>query len=96
MPLWFNEQQFQDELIKPAKRKTAMTQNPVCNAITPPQPQKASRPQRFSGLVAKQALQNGIESCDIVSQATKEMNPTTALLITTVTVTVAMNCTPEA
>ena len=29
VPLWFNGQQFQDDLMKPAKRKTSMTQNPA-------------------------------------------------------------------
>ena len=35
MPLWFMGQQFPDELMKPAKSKAQMMQNPVCNEETP-------------------------------------------------------------
>ena len=43
-----------------------MTEYPVCNKKTqpPPLPTQASHPQRFSVLVAKYALQNGIELDD--------------------------------
>ena len=65
MPLWFVGQQSPDELIKPAKRKSTMTQNLVCNEETPPSPPtQASRPQLFSALVAKYTLQDSIESHD--------------------------------
>ena len=52
--------------MKPAKRKAPMTQNPVCNEETPPPspPLQASRPQRFSALVAKYTLPNGVETDD--------------------------------
>ena len=35
VPLWFNGQQFPDELMKPAKQKAPVTQNPVCNEEKP-------------------------------------------------------------
>ena len=44
-----------------------MMQNLVCNEETPsppPPPSQASRPQRFSALVAKNTLQVGIELHD--------------------------------
>ena len=77
MPLWFNGQQFPDELMKPAKQKAPMTQNFVCNKETllpsppsqPSPPPQASCPQRFSALLARYTLyiatlQDGIESDD--------------------------------
>ena len=68
VPLWYNGQQFPDELLKPVKSKVSMIQNPVCNEETPPPPPppppKASRLQRFSALVAKNTLQVGIELDD--------------------------------
>ena len=68
MPLWFNGQQFPDELMKPAKRRAPMMQNPVSNEETPPPPPSPSpqvlRPQRFSALVAKYTWQDGKESDD--------------------------------
>ena len=45
-----------------------MTQNPVCNEETPPAPPapspQASHPQRFSAVIAKGTLQNGVKSDD--------------------------------
>lgn len=38
VPLWFNGQQFPDELMKPAKQKAPVTQNPVCNEEKPSPP----------------------------------------------------------
>ena len=61
VPLWFSGQRFPDELMKPAKRKAPMTQNPVCNEETPP---SHHHPQRFSALVANCTLQDWIESND--------------------------------
>ena len=92
MLLWFNGEQFTGELMKPAKRKAPMTQNPVYNKETPPPslPQQASRSQRFSALAAKYTLQ------DVIKSATKEMNPTATLLIMIATVLrVTMKCTPD-
>ena len=31
VPLWFKGQQFPDVLMKPAKRKALMRQNPICD-----------------------------------------------------------------
>ena len=69
MPLWFNGQLFPDELMKPAKRKSPMTQNLVCNEkILPPpppsSPPQVSRPQQFLALAAKYTLQASTESDD--------------------------------
>ena len=66
VPLRFNGQQFPDELMKPAKQRAPMKQNPVCNKETPPPlpPPQALRSQCFSVLVAKYMLQDGIESDD--------------------------------
>ena len=51
--------------MKPAKRNVPMTQNHVCNEETPsPPPTQTSRPQKFSALVAKYMLKDGIESND--------------------------------
>ena len=60
--------------MKPAKQKAPMTQNPLCNEETPPPPPQppplpapppqASLLQRFSALVAKYTLRDGIESDD--------------------------------
>ena len=61
VPLCFSGQRFPDELMKPAKRKAPMTQNPVCNEETPP---SHHHPQRFSALVANCTLQDWIESND--------------------------------
>ena len=66
VPLWFDAQQFPDQLMKPVKRKAPMTQNPVCKEETPPSspPPQASLPQQFSALVAKYALENERELDD--------------------------------
>ena len=64
VPVWFNDQEFPDELMKPTKWKALITQNPVCNKETPPPPPQASLPQRFSAPARKYALQNDIESDD--------------------------------
>ena len=57
--------------MKPAKRKSPMTQNLVCNKKTPPppppppsSPPQVSRPQQFSALAAKYTLQDSTESDD--------------------------------
>ena len=62
MSLWFNGQHFPDQLIKPAKSKGTYDAE-SCNAETPPPPPlpQASRPPRFSALVAKNTWQDGIE-----------------------------------
>ena len=68
MPLCFNGKQFPDELVKPEERKAPMMKNPVCKKEKPPPPlpreTQASQPQRFSALLAKYKLQDGIKSDD--------------------------------
>ena len=44
VPLWFNGQQFPDELMKPAKQKAPVTQNPVCNEEKPCPPPSPTPP----------------------------------------------------
>ena len=44
VPLWFNGQQFPDELMKPAKQKAPVTQNPVCNEEKPCPPPRPPPP----------------------------------------------------
>ena len=43
--LWFIGQHFPDKLMKPAKRKSTMTQILVCNEETPPPPPPSPPPQ---------------------------------------------------
>ena len=77
-----------------------MMKNPVCNEEKPPPPlpreTQTSHPRRFSALLAKYKLQNGINGkkwMTIASQAMQKMNPTLTLLI--MTVTMAMKCAPD-
>ena len=71
VPLWLNGQQFPNELMKLAKQRAPMIQNPVCNkekplppSPSPPLPPQALSPQQFSALAAKYMLQDGKESDD--------------------------------
>ena len=92
MPLWFMGQQFPDELMKPAKSKAQMMQNPVCNEETP-YPGTINNFQHLLQKTCCTLVWNWVMSA---SQAMKKMNPTPKLLIMTVTVmAVTMKCTPD-
>ena len=90
---WFNGQQLPDELIKPAKRNAAMTQNPVCNAATTT---AITTPTNITALtilalVAKYTFQDGVKSDDDCLANNKGDEPTPSHLIMTVTLeTMAM------
>ena len=105
VPLWFNGQQFPDELMKPAKQKAPAKQNPVYNEEKPSPPPLSLTtttisivPTTIFSTCWKYTLKAGIKSDDdcFADNKGEEMNLTPTLLIMTVTaVTVTMKCTPE-
>lgn len=102
--LWFNGQQFPDELMKPTNRKTPKRQNTICNKQTNKHHHYHYQPHRHKHCAHKN-LQHFFQNirCEMVqnriainSQATKDMNPTLTLLIgTAIVVTVTMKYIPD-